>query len=313
MACSKPVTCDKPGAVRRRLGSKCYPHTISASADKSGNTDFGNARESTCRILRKRSWHSSLKLSTRTRSLVSFGATIFSMSLAYHQSPLYVFSDPESPDPKLNLCQSIDFVIPDACLTAGMRTLVGLKSLTPCPDLEVCSISSQDRYTPPPAFHTHIKDSEVIVSLYSQSETIWFLPPLDDSLLCPTKLNLPSHFALASDHTILLPWRPGRGSGVFQSDQNPVVVLKPHALLEAFLRLYARDEGKRVSAFAIAMIAYVEGYIDDAGLLDASLLPEPLKTSYQELREGKKPVLQWTNELKEALGIPEVSEEDCSC
>ncbi|OQV06002.1 hypothetical protein CLAIMM_10646 [Cladophialophora immunda] len=45
------------------------------------------------------------------------------------------------------------------------------------------------------------------------------------------------------------------------------------------------------------MIVYVEEYIDDDGLLDANLLPEPLKTSYKELRHGRKPgyvyLLMW--------------------
>ena len=101
--------------------------------------------------------------------------------------------------------------------------------------------------------------------------------------------------------------------GVFKSDQDPVIVPKCHILLEALLRLYARDLGKHIGAFAMAMIGYVEDYIDDDGLLDASLLPGPLKTSYKELRQGKKPVRQWTKELKEALGVLEVSEDDCSC
>jgi len=55
----------------------------------------------------------------------------------------------------------------------------------------------------------------------------------------------------------------------------------------------------------MAMIAYVEQYIDDDGLLDANQLPEPLKTSYKELRQGRKPVRQWRKKLREALGIIE--------
>ncbi|KIX02794.1 uncharacterized protein Z518_08736 [Rhinocladiella mackenziei CBS 650.93] len=200
---------------------------------------------------------------------------------------------------------SIDFVIPDDRLGVGMKTLTQFESLTPCPNQEVCPSSSQERHTPPPAFHVHIKDSEVTVALYPQSQTIWFLPPLDESFLSPKKLELPSHFVLASDQTVLPPGRPGRGSGVFKSDHDPVVVPKSHILLEAFLRLYARDSGKRIGAFAMAMIGYVEEYIDDDGLLDANLLPEPLKTSYKELRQGRKPVRQWTKDLKEALGILE--------
>jgi hypothetical protein len=33
----------------------------------------------------------------------------------------------------------------------------------------------------------------------------------------------------------------------------------------------------------MAIISYIEEYIDDDGLLDTSLLPEPLKMSYNEL------------------------------
>jgi hypothetical protein len=46
------------------------------------------------------------------------------------------------------------------------------------------------------------------------------------------------------------------------------------------------------------MIAYMEEYINDDGLLDANQLPERLKTSYKELRQGREPVRQWTKELK---------------
>ena len=81
-------------------------------------------------------------------------------------------------------------------------------------------------------------------------------------------------------------------------------------MLEAYLRLYARDNGKRIGAFSMAIIAYIKGYVDDDGFLDANQLPEPLKTFYKELREGKKPVRQWMTESKEALGIPEDMEDD---
>lgn len=60
----------------------------------------------------------------------------------------------------------------------------------------------------------------------------------------------------------------------------------------------------------MAMIAYVEEHIDDDGLLDANQVPEPLKTSYLELRQGRKPVRQWTKELKYALGVPEEDSDD---
>ena len=207
------------------------------------------------------------------------------------------------------LCESIDFVVPDDRLRVGTKALTQFKSLTPCPDPGTCSSSSPERHTPPPAFHIHIKDSEVTVALYIQSETLWFLPPLDSSFSSPKKLEYPSQFIFASDQTVLPPWRPGRGLGVFKSDRDLVVVPKSHILLEAFLRLYARDSGKRIGACAMSMIAYMEEYVDDDGLLDANQLPEPLKTSYKELRQGRKPVRQWKEELKEALGISEDSED----
>lgn len=230
--------------------------------------------------------------------------------MEYHQSSTYAPLIKKILDHKLMLCKSIDFVIPDDRLGVGIETLTRFETLTPCSDREICPSSSQKRPTPPPAFHIHIKDSEVTVALYPQSETIWFLPPLDSSFLSPKELEFPSQFVLASDQTVLPPWRPGRGLGVFKSDRDPVVVPKSHVLLEAFLRLYARDSGKRIGAFAIAMIGYMEEYVDDDGLLDANLLPEPLKTFYQDLRHGTKPLLQWTKEFKEALGILEDSEND---
>jgi hypothetical protein len=153
-------------------------------------------------------------------------------------------------------------------------------------------------------------DLEVTVGLYPQSKTLWFLPPLSDSVLYPTKVGLPSHFVLASDQSVLPPWRPGRGCGVFKLDRNLVVVPRSHVLLEAFMRLHARDAGKRIGSFSISMVAYMQEYIDDDGLLDTSLLPEPLKTFYTELREGKKPVRQWSKELRGALGVPVEDSED---
>ncbi|KAF2459310.1 hypothetical protein BDY21DRAFT_337917 [Lineolata rhizophorae] len=205
---------------------------------------------------------------------------------------------------------SIDFVIPDDRLQTGIKALAQIKRLTPCLRGNLCPSHPQERYTPPPAFHMHVDASEVTIGLYLQSETLWFLPPLDDSLSSPQKLELPSYFVLASDQTVLPPWRPGRGSGVFKSGEYPVVVPRSFILLEAFLRLYARDSAKRIGSFGLPMIGYMEQYVDDDGFLDVTQLVEPLKTFYEELKEGKKPVRQWTTELKEALGIPEEEPED---
>lgn len=206
-----------------------------------------------------------------------------------------------------SIVASIDFVIPDHDIDTGAKVLSRLARLTPCHDTEVCIFSHSERPTPPPSRHFHIESSDIVVGLYLQSETLWFLPPLDRSLASPShvKLQLPSSpFVLASDQTVLPPWRPGRGAGVFKPGQPPVVVPRSHVLLEAFLRLYARDLGRWMGAFAMAMIGYVELYIDEDGLLDAGRLPEPLRTFYRDLRHGNKPVRQWGLDLQEALGVP---------
>lgn len=125
--------------------------------------------------------------------------------------------------------------------------------------------------------------------------------PLHQSLASPKEVELPPSFAFASDQTALPPWRPGRGSGFFKPGQYPVIIPKSHVLLEAFMLLYARDWEKRIGDFSMAMIAYIEQYVDEDGFLDIEQLSEPLLAFYKELRKGEKPLLQWTEELKEAL------------
>lgn len=206
---------------------------------------------------------------------------------------------------------SIDFVIADESLIDGAKPLSRLSYLLSCTNQESCLCNSQERSTPPPAFHMHMKDSEVTVGLYTQSETLWFLPRLDQKLAFPSTSKLPDYFVLASDQTVLPPWRPGRGSGVFHSTQGDLVIApKSYVLLEAFMRLFARDSGTRIGACAMPMIAYVEEYVDEDGYLDIEKLVEPLRGHYLELREGKKPVRQWRTELRHSLGVPEVGSDD---
>lgn len=103
---------------------------------------------------------------------------------------------------------------------------------------------------------------------------------------------------------MLPPCRPGRGSGVFESGHHPVLVPRSHILLEAFLRLYARDVGKKSGSNGMAMITYMEEYVDDDGLLDVDLLPAQLAKLYKDLRAGSTTVRKWTRDLREVLGIP---------
>lgn len=129
--------------------------------------------------------------------------------------------------------KSVDFVIPDDRLDVGIKVLGRFQYLTPCPDQEVCPSSRQEQYIPPPAFLLHVKSSELTVTLYPQSQTLWFLPPFDTSLSSVNGLKLSPYFVSASDQTVLPPWRPGRGSGFFKLDGDPVIVPKSHVLLES--------------------------------------------------------------------------------
>lgn len=158
--------------------------------------------------------------------------------------------------------------------------------------------------TPPPAFHMHFTNSDITVGLFIQSRTLWFLPQIDEALAAPESINTTETYVLATDQTILPPWRPGRGSGVFKGTQYPILVPRAHILLEAFMRLYARDAGSTIGAFGMAMIDYMDQYVVADGLVDPTQLPSPLDHFYSELTEDSKPVRQWTLDLKQALGMP---------
>lgn len=118
----------------------------------------------------------------------------------------------------------------------------------------------------------HIEDSDVPVTLYPQSETLWFLPPIDETLVPPHLSTLSSPYQLATGKTSLPPPRPGRGSGFYKSNQTLIVIIKSHVLLEALLRMYARDCLKTVGSAGIPKIGYLSQYVDEDGFLDTSKL-----------------------------------------
>lgn len=141
------------------------------------------------------------------------------------------------------------------------------------------------------------------IELFSQSETLWFLAPLDE-LIDPFSDQIPPGFLLASDRHTLPPWRPERGKGHFIGTYgHPVIIPSAHVLMEAFLRIYARDVGKRIGSFAISMVLYIEMYVDEDGLLDVSKLPPVLRDAYLDLKGGKQ-LRHWTKELQKALNVP---------
>ncbi|KAF7198320.1 hypothetical protein HII31_00059 [Pseudocercospora fuligena] len=206
-----------------------------------------------------------------------------------------------------SIISSIDFVVADEQLKLSIGALATRTSdLFACSQPESCQSSSQHRCTPPPTFHMHVQDvPEVTVGIYIQSATLWFLPPLTKTLPGVHKKSATKFpFISASDSRLLPPWRPGRGSGVFTNKKGSLVMVpRAEVLLQAFMRIYARDSEKQVGSFAMAMIDYVEEYIDEDGLLDVTQLPEPFKTLYQQLKSGVMPVRQWTRALKAALDV----------
>ncbi|KAM3424415.1 hypothetical protein BST61_g6420 [Cercospora zeina] len=202
---------------------------------------------------------------------------------------------------------SIDFIVSDEQLHLSKDAIsTRERGLITCREPENCLFGFKDRFTPPPAFHMHVRDDvNTTVGLFPQSETLWFLPPLAKVLAdTPQKLQASPMFTLASDSSVLPPWRPGRGSGFFTNkDCHPVIVPRAAVLLEAYMRLHARNAGKQIGSFAIAMIDYMGQYVDEDGFLDGTLLPDPLRWFYLQLQSGEMPVRQWTKELREALGI----------
>ena len=152
-----------------------------------------------------------------------------------------------------------------------------------------------------------IQDPEVIVSLYLQFKTLWFLMLLDRSLESPKEVKLPSFFVFASDQTVLT-WQPDRSSGFFKPGQYLVIVPKSHVLLEAFMLLYAQDPGKRIGVSAMPMIGYIEEYVDEDGLLKTEQLSEPLLTFYKGPREKESRSVNGQRNLKRLLGYLRIPE-----
>jgi hypothetical protein len=141
------------------------------------------------------------------------------------------------------------------------------------------------------------------VCLHRQSETLWFLPPLEASLASPRAGPLPPYLALACDKTALPPFKLGMGQGAFRSDETVVLVPKAHIYTEALMRIMARDDDKRVGTYAVAHFLYIEQYVRGRGIFDVSLLPRPLGELYEEF-VSDKPLKNTMAKLKRVVGIP---------
>ena len=196
-------------------------------------------------------------------------------------------------------------------LTTGTYTQSPVPALVPCPDTTTCPFTSADRPHAPCSFHVHFEGATHrlitrAVCLFVQSETLWFLPPLSASLASPRADLLPRYLALASDLTALPPFQIGMGQGVFGSDQTVVLVPRVHILLEALMRIAARDHGKVVGGTSMAYVMYIPIYVEKRKILDLDLLPVPFKDVYKGWTDDKepRPFRDFTLMLLRALGVP---------
>ena len=202
--------------------------------------------------------------------------------------------------------KELHFVVPDANIAAAgevLRTGHFSHTLVACPDTMKClEGNSPDRRRPHPAFHMHIlQETGHPVSLFPQSETIWFLPPLSASLARPRACQLPPYLALACDRTALPFYEQPPMWGAFHSDQTVVLVPKAHILVAALMRILARDHDTKVGSNVMTQFLYIPIHAENLGFLDLDILPEPFKKIYEDFRD--EPTFWPLLRLQRALSI----------
>jgi hypothetical protein len=151
-----------------------------------------------------------------------------------------------------------------------------------------------------------MSDISYAVSLYVQSKTLWFLPPLGPSLASPRANPLPRYLALASDPTALPPPEIGKGKGIFSFKETMVLVPRAHILTEALMRIIARDSKKQSGHFIPSVLAYMNLYVKPRGLLNIDLLPEPFGMLYTNycMEDGQMDDSEFELKLMRAVGVP---------
>ena len=141
-----------------------------------------------------------------------------------------------------------------------------------------------------------------MVRLFLQSETLWFLPPFSASLASPRAHSVPEYLVLACDTTILPRGRDGHGNGAFLLDQTVVLVPKSEIMVEAYMRMMARDWGTPLCS--LENLSYMSEYVEECYFMDPELLPEPLQEVYIDFRELEMPAFDIMKKLRLALGLP---------
>ncbi|OBT86469.1 hypothetical protein VE02_05335 [Pseudogymnoascus sp. 03VT05] len=192
------------------------------------------------------------------------------------------------------IVNSIDFAVPDHLVAAAESALQN-KGLADCSEPELCTAVAKTRTSPAPAAHFHI-DFEMTVSIYMRSSTFWSLPSLDLEQL------IRSHDIILASDSYLPPPRPGRGHGAFRASPFPVYIPTAHHLLEAFVRLAAGSYGGRYINWGIAMITYIEEFLEGDGLLDEELVEDRCRKFYSDMKLGERPLRPLLKELADSFG-----------
>lgn len=173
----------------------------------------------------------------------------------------------------LKLSRSV-IVLPNSNLETAKNQLSKHSGLLLCLEDESCPAYPIVRCHPQPAYHFHINSSKVSLDIFPTVSGALFLTALESSLLLsPAEAILPPQYLLSS-YTACLPPRdrPSRGSGVFASPKNAVVVFNANFLLEAYMSLSSQDSRGKIGSYSLAMADYMELYVDEDGFIDGDQL-----------------------------------------
>ena len=95
--------------------------------------------------------------------------------------------------------------------------------------------------------------------------------------------------------------RPGRGYGAFRGTTFPVYIPTAHRLLESYIRGISRARRGQNEGFFLAMVTYIDEYVDGDGLLDKKMLEHRCREFYQGFISFQKPTIVLLNELEAAF------------
>ncbi|KPI35898.1 uncharacterized protein AB675_10477 [Cyphellophora attinorum] len=178
---------------------------------------------------------------------------------------------------------SLDFIVSDTHLDQAVAILEQSPALVPCPQT-ICPETSERQSSPPPKHHVHHKGClEFTIQLFSQTDALPFLEPIDQSL--SSKQQLPATYVLASDYISLPPNRPNRGSG---------------HLKEAFT-----DHADWAMGMAILIREYVgrDGYLNTP--IDQKRLSRETGALFIEMFRLKRPAGDWLRDLRRSFDMDE--------